>query len=191
MVPGVRPCSYRPASRRLVGGMVRQQTREHPRQCKQAAGNIAAPERRRPARVFPGPPRSRRGDEADQALGETVRLPTYGRTTVPQASRRRVLGASRPESARPARRRPNSPARTRALPRPRPARVFPGPPRSRRGDEADQALGETVRLLTSAATRSFPPNARPQPRRPLPPNLAVGRVCPQRADCASARPAAG
>ena len=44
------------------------------------------------------------------------------RRLVPQASRLRVLGASRPESVRPARRRPNSQARTPERPRSRPAR---------------------------------------------------------------------
>ena len=48
------------------------------------------------------------------------RLPTYPCTRVPQASRLRVRGASRPESGRAARRRPNSQARTPATPRLRP-----------------------------------------------------------------------
>ena len=112
---------------------------------------------------------SRRGDEAEEthARGPGIRLPTYGCARVPQASRLRVLGASRPESVPAARRRPNSQARTPAV-RSRIGRV--GPQRTARSSARPAALRTDapypppVRLaplrrfgarvfLTSAATR--------------------------------------
>ena len=96
-------------------------------------------------------------------------LPTYGCARAPQASRLRVRGASRPESVRAARRRPNSQARTPAVPRPRPAR--PRVPRRYDGSMLRRCSARV--LLTSAATRliaatRIPPRGAPPPFRKLP-----------------------
>ena len=129
-----------------------------PRRREVKVGGSAAPERGRPARKFLTC--SRRREEADRITGGRLRFLTSAATRfmalmrVPQASRLRVLGASRPESVRAARRGPNSQARTPALPAhsdPWPRRV-----RSRGGRDSPRAAWRGASVLSAPLGHRHP-----------------------------------